>query len=105
MAFVTSNRYPDWYGHLLIGSFEISIPELVKLKGNEIIGDKKLVDIGRLRNVAQGPDGYIYIGVEGKGNSKITPISMLTTKLTLGLAIFISFGMFYLILLRPLIKK
>jgi hypothetical protein len=41
MAFVTSNRYPDWYGHLLIGS-EISIPELVKLKGNEIIGDKKL---------------------------------------------------------------
>jgi glucose/arabinose dehydrogenase len=52
----------------LIGSFEISIPELVKLKGNEIIGRQKIgTDIGRLRNVAQGPDGYIYIGVEGKG--------------------------------------
>jgi glucose/arabinose dehydrogenase len=46
---------------------EISIPELVKLKGNEIIGRQKIgTDIGRLRNVAQGPDGYIYIGVEGK---------------------------------------
>jgi glucose/arabinose dehydrogenase len=72
MAFVTSDRYPDWKGHLLVGSLKFQYLELVKLKGNEIIGRQKIgTDIGRLRNVAQGPDGYIYIGVEGKGILKI----------------------------------
>ncbi|MGO4817104.1 PQQ-dependent sugar dehydrogenase [Flavobacterium sp. W22_SRS_FP1] len=74
MAFVTSDRYPDWKGHLLVGSLKFQYLELVKLKGNEIIGRQKIAtDIGRLRNVAQGPDGYIYIAVEGKGILKIIP--------------------------------
>jgi hypothetical protein len=41
MAFVTSNRYPDWYGHLLIGSLKFQYLELVKLKG-KIIGRQKM---------------------------------------------------------------
>ncbi|SDW14245.1 PQQ-dependent sugar dehydrogenase [Flavobacterium degerlachei] len=74
MAFVTSDRYPDWKGHLLVGSLKFQYLELVKLNGNEIIGRQKIAtDVGRLRNVAQGPDGYIYIGVEGKGILKIIP--------------------------------
>ena len=74
MAFVTSDRYPEWKGHLLVGSLKFQYLELVKLKDNTIIGRQKIgTDIGRIRNVAQGPDGYIYIGVEGKGILKITP--------------------------------
>ncbi len=74
MAFVTSDKYPDWKGHLLVGSLKFKYLELVKLKGNEVIERQKIaVDIGRLRNVAQGPDGYIYIAVEGKGILKIKP--------------------------------
>jgi len=74
MAFVTSDRYPDWKGHLLVGSLKFQYLELVKLKGNEVIGRQKIAaDIGRVRNVAQGPDGFIYIAVEGKGIFKIIP--------------------------------
>lgn len=74
MAFVTSDRYPDWKGHLLVGSLKFKYLELVKLKGDAVVGRQKIaLDIGRLRNVAQGPDGYIYIGVEGKGILKILP--------------------------------
>ena len=74
MAFVTSDRYPDWKGHLLVGSLKFQYLELVKLKGDAIIGRQKIAtDIGRVRNIAQGPDGYIYIGVEGKGIFKIIP--------------------------------
>ncbi len=29
--------------------------------------------MGRVRNVRQGPDGYIYAGIEGKGIVKIIP--------------------------------
>ena len=74
MAFVTSDRYPTWKGNLLVGSMKFQYLELVKLKGNEIIGRQKIAtDIGRVRNVVQGPDGYVYIGVEGKGILKIIP--------------------------------
>ncbi|SHF86668.1 Glucose/arabinose dehydrogenase, beta-propeller fold [Flavobacterium fluvii] len=74
MTFVTSDRYPDWKGHLLVGSLKFQYLELVKLNGTEVVGRQKIAtDIGRLRNVSQGPDGYIYIGVEGKGILKIIP--------------------------------
>ncbi|MNF37935.1 Soluble aldose sugar dehydrogenase YliI precursor [compost metagenome] len=74
MTFVTSDRYPDWKGHLLVGALKFKYLELVKLKGDAVVGRQKIaLDIGRLRNVAQGPDGYIYIAVEGKGILKILP--------------------------------
>ena len=74
MTFVTGDLYPDWKGHLLVGSLKFQYLELVKLKGNTVIGRQKIAtDIGRLRNVAQGPDGYIYMGLEGKGIVKIIP--------------------------------
>lgn len=74
MAFVTSNKYPDWKGHVLVGSLKFQYLELVKLDGNKIIGRQKIAtNIGRLRNVIQSPDGFIYMGVEGKGIVKIIP--------------------------------
>ncbi|MNQ32078.1 Soluble aldose sugar dehydrogenase YliI precursor [compost metagenome] len=74
MAFVTGDRYPNWKGHLLVGALKFKYLELVKLKGDAVVGRQKIaLDIGRLRNVAQGPDGYIYIAVEGKGILKILP--------------------------------
>lgn len=74
MMFVTSDKYPDWKGHLLVGSLKFQYLELVKLDENEIIArEKVLEDIGRLRDVRQGPDGYIYAGVEGIGIVKIIP--------------------------------
>jgi glucose/arabinose dehydrogenase len=74
MTFVTSDIYPAWKGHLLVGSLKFQYLELVKLDGNKIIGRQKIAtDIGRVRNVAQGPDGFVYLGVEGKGILKIIP--------------------------------
>jgi len=74
MAFVTGDKYPDWKGHLLVGSLKFQYLELVKLKGNEIIERQKIAtDVGRLRDVKQGPDGFIYMAVEDKGIVKIIP--------------------------------
>ena len=74
MTFVTSDKYPDWKGSLLVGSLKFEYLELLKLKGNEVTERQKIAPgVGRVRNVAQGPDGYIYMGVEGKGIVKIIP--------------------------------
>jgi glucose/arabinose dehydrogenase len=74
MVFVAGDRYPSWKGHLLVGSLVFQYLELVKLEGEKVIGRQKIgTDIGRLRDVKQGPDGYIYMAVEGKGIIKIVP--------------------------------
>lgn len=74
MTFVTSDRYPNWKGHLLVGSLSFQYLELLKLNGNQVIERQKIAtNIGRVRNVAQGPDGFIYMAVEGKGIYKIIP--------------------------------
>jgi len=76
MTFVTSDIYPDWKGDLLVGSLAFQYLERLVLEGNSVSYREKLMeDIGRVRNVRQGPDGYIYVAVEGKGIYKLIPKS------------------------------
>ncbi|MDB4113258.1 PQQ-dependent sugar dehydrogenase, partial [Flavobacteriaceae bacterium] len=50
--------------------------ERLELKNNTVVKREKVLDsIGRVRNIEQGPDGYLYLGVEGKGIVKIIPKS------------------------------
>ncbi len=74
MAFVTSARYPQWQGQLLVGSLKFAYVELCQLDGNNVTATHKLFDgVGRVRDVKQGPDGYLYLAVEGKGVMRILP--------------------------------
>ena len=74
MAFISGNRYPQWKNSLVVGSLKFQYLELLTLKNNTVVKRQKLLeDIGRVRNVAQGPDGYLYVAVEGKGIVKIIP--------------------------------
>jgi len=74
MAFVNSDTYPDWKGGLLMGSLKFQYLHYCKLQGEKVIKEKVLFeDIGRVRNVVQAPDGYVYIAVEGDGIYRIIP--------------------------------
>jgi len=74
MAFITSDKYPGWKGDLLVGSLKFQYVAHVKLDGDKVIREEKLVDlIGRVRSIVQGPDGYIYVGVENMGIVKLIP--------------------------------
>jgi glucose/arabinose dehydrogenase len=76
MAFSTSDIYPNWKGNLFVGSLRFEYLERLEIKNNKVIKREKILDsIGRVRNVEQGPDGYLYVGVEGKGILKIVPKS------------------------------
>ncbi len=73
-AMVTSTMYPDWKGNLLVGSLKFQYLERLVLSDGKVVKREKLLDkIGRVRDVVQGPDGYIYVAVEGKGIYKIIP--------------------------------
>ena len=74
MAFVTSNKYPDWKGNILVGSLKFGYLERLVLNKEKVVKREKLLDkIGRVRDVIQAPNGYIYVAVEGKGIVKIVP--------------------------------
>jgi glucose/arabinose dehydrogenase len=47
------------------------------MKNNRVISSEKLLHkIGRVRNVVQAPDGYIYVAVENPGKVyKIVPVT------------------------------
>ena len=72
MAFVSSTVYPNLKGHLLVGSLKFQYVNLCVLDGNKVVKEEKLLDrIGRVRSMREGPDGYIYIGVENLGIVKL----------------------------------
>lgn len=74
MAFVTSDNYKGWKGSLLVGSLAFQYLERLTLQGSKVTDREKLMgDLGRVRNVRQGPDGLIYVAVEGKGIYKLIP--------------------------------
>ncbi|MEC3907015.1 PQQ-dependent sugar dehydrogenase [Tamlana sp. 2201CG12-4] len=74
LSIVSSDKYPNWTGNLLVGSLKFSYLERLVIENNEVVKREKLFEnTGRLRNVKQGSDGYIYIAVEGEGIYKIVP--------------------------------
>jgi len=76
MAFSTSAIYKDWEGDLFVGSLRFEYLERLVIEKNQVVKREKVLDkIGRVRNVVEGPDGYLYLGVEGKGILKIVPNS------------------------------
>ncbi len=68
MTIVTSDRYPEWKGNLLVGALAFRHLARVQLDGTKYKTEEKLLqDIGRVRCVAESPDGYIYAITEGPG--------------------------------------
>jgi glucose/arabinose dehydrogenase len=62
ITFLSSNRYPKWKNNLFItGMVGQKLIRLV-VKNDEIQQQELLMDqMGRVRDVIQGPDGYLYI--------------------------------------------
>jgi len=74
MTFVTGDKYPEWKGDLLVGSLKFRYIVRCEVNNNTITGEKVLFeDIGRVRNIRQGPDGYIYVATEGNGIVRLVP--------------------------------
>lgn len=72
MEYVTSDKYPHLKNNLLIGSLKFQYLELVVLEGKKVTSRERLLEnIGRVRDVRQGPDGFIYVAVEGLGIIKL----------------------------------
>ncbi len=74
MVFVTSDKYPQWQGKMLVGSLKFNYVVLLDITNDSVSGQTKLFeDIGRVRSLMQGGDGYLYVGVDGGAIKRIKP--------------------------------
>ncbi|PTX94203.1 PQQ-dependent sugar dehydrogenase [Opitutus sp. ER46] len=62
LDFYTGTRFPRWTGNLFVGSLAAEELRRVVIEDNRVTGQELIVkDLGRIRDVANGPDGYLYI--------------------------------------------
>jgi len=63
MAFVTIERYPGWQGSLLLGTLRGESLLRLTLDGRKVVAEERLLQTlkERVRDVRQGPDGWIYV--------------------------------------------
>jgi glucose/arabinose dehydrogenase len=63
MTFYTGTRFPEWHGNVLFGALAGTALWRVALDGNGVASRERLFGtLGeRIRNVRQGPDGWLYL--------------------------------------------
>jgi len=65
---VSSDKYPQWKGNLLVGALAGQHIQRVVIDGQEVVETEKLLqDFARFRAIRQGPDGFIYALTESPG--------------------------------------
>jgi aldose sugar dehydrogenase len=74
MTFYTGDRFPRWQGDLFSGGLSGNVLSRLEMDGDRVVREEILLPgIGRVRDVRQGPDGYLYVVVEAR-DGVLTPI-------------------------------
>ena len=73
----TGDRFPEWRGNIFAGG--LAGEQIARLTlsadGRTVEREETLLQgIGRVRDIRQGPDGYIYVAIENEDEGALTPI-------------------------------
>ncbi len=73
----TGDRFPMWRGDVFVGGMRGEQIARLTLDGQEVTREETLVQgVGRVRDVRQGPDGLIYIAIDGDGDERTAVIRL-----------------------------
>ncbi len=68
LMFYTGDRFPEWKGNAFAGGLAGQQIARLTLDGQRVVREETLLqDMGRVRDVREGPDGYIYVAIEDRG--------------------------------------
>ncbi len=75
MAFYTGEVFPQWKGNLFIGGLALQHLNRLVIEDDKVVHEERLLKEleKRARVVKQGPDGYLYVGVDGGMVLRIVP--------------------------------
>ncbi len=71
----TGDRFPHWQGNIFSGAMRGQQLARITLDGQEAVAEETLMlGYGQIRDVRQGPDGYIYLAMKPRDDSDMVPI-------------------------------
>jgi glucose/arabinose dehydrogenase len=74
MLFYTGDKFPQWKGNLFIGGMNGQQLSRLTMNGRRVTNEELLVQqMGRIRDIRQGPDGFIYLVTDNRDGNP-TPI-------------------------------
>ena len=66
MLFYTGAAFPDWQGDMIVASLRGEPLVRLTLDGQQVAREETLISgMGRIRDVRQGPEGIIYLAMDG----------------------------------------
>ncbi|MCH8121798.1 MAG: PQQ-dependent sugar dehydrogenase [Bacteroidetes bacterium] len=61
----TGDIFPEWKGNIFVGGMAGTQIARLTLDGQRVVSEETLVKgLGRIRDIRQGPDGYIYLAID-----------------------------------------
>ncbi|NWL16526.1 PQQ-dependent sugar dehydrogenase [Pseudoalteromonas sp. Scap03] len=74
MLLVKGDKYPELKGKFLLASMKYAFVSVLEIVDGKVVKQSKLLEgIGRIRSLAQGDDGTIYLGLDGQGIVRLGP--------------------------------
>jgi aldose sugar dehydrogenase len=72
LLFYTGDKFPGWKGNAFVSSLKFGQLARLEIQNNKVIKEERLINgaIGRIREVQQGLDGYIYM-LTDESNGKL----------------------------------
>ena len=76
------DRFPNWRGNIFVAGLGGEQLSRVIVDGHRFVAEEVLLKnaLGRLRDVRQGPDGYIYLAIDGGVRGNPTPVVRLVPR-------------------------
>jgi glucose/arabinose dehydrogenase len=73
LAIYTGDAFPAWRGNVFVGGLAGERLARLTLDGTRVTNEETLArGLGRIRDVREGPDGFLYLAIDGRGpNSPI----------------------------------
>ena len=66
MLFYSGDAFPEWKGDMLVGGLSGQRLVRLRLEGRSVVREETLLhDVGRIRDIREGPDGLLYLAVDG----------------------------------------
>lgn len=68
MTFYTGDKFTRWRGNLFVGALKDQMLVRLSLDGERVVSEERLLknQLGRIRDVSQGPDGFLYLLTDEK---------------------------------------
>ena len=76
MAFYTGDEFPWWQGSIFVGGLVGERLVRLTLEGERVVSAETLLAdvLGRIRDVRQGPDGFLYLAIDDRSGETLTRV-------------------------------